>query len=94
MVPVSGNASSGVGIESAGEVEFALYPNPVMDVLNIASGASINHITVYDAAGRVLIEAAHNQEQFAVLNTTVLSSGMYVIHVQTTQGLISSKFVK
>ena len=72
------------------EDKFSVYPNPVKDILNIESAASVDKITVYDVLGKVVL-----QEKPGKISPTVnmgsLSSGTYMVKVTIGN---NSKIVK
>lgn len=94
LVPVSGNASSGVSVQEMNTSTITIYPNPVNDVLNVSASTQIVQITVFDAAGRMVDSKTLNNEQFTTINTEVLSAGMYTIQILTTDGMVTAKFIK
>ena len=46
---------------------ISVYPNPVVDVVNITSGESIDLVRVYDLTGRIVMQANPSKQNF-VLN--------------------------
>lgn len=70
------------------------YPNPTENQLQIVSPNVILAIEVFDLKGaRVLSESGINQER-ALLNTSSLNTGMYLVRVSGNQTVSSFKFVK
>lgn len=81
--------TSSLSVGKITTVDFSVYPNPANDVLNIQTNETIKQVTVYNMQGRKLI-----QEASSVLNITSLSSGVYLVELQTTNGTSSVKFIK
>lgn len=100
----SGNNSDLIGLdsfsvdrplstESFAKNNFAVYPNPVADVVNIANlnGLEITSASITDINGRVVKQVNAAVE---AINVADLSSGVYFLKVTTTEGAGISKFVK
>ena len=71
---------------------FNLYPNPVNDVLNIASknGLNVNEVRITDLSGKVV----KTQKDVSSVNVSDLAVGTYIIDVTTNEGRATSKFIK
>lgn len=91
-----------VGIANlSGNGIVAAYPNPVQDILNIelASNASPNHtISISDMSGRMLVQnTVGNLSQkgnIVSISTADLTTGIYLLNVQTLNGINVIKFSK
>jgi hypothetical protein len=76
-----------------------IYPNPVMDVLNIRQvneGASIQSIRLLNTKGHIVLE--HRQFKNAhktieEIDVTHLPKGMYVIQISTDSGIVHKKVI-
>lgn len=83
--------NSPVGIEEVEEGCLAIFPNPVKDVLTINYDKAISQIDVYDVNGKLV-------KTFTTVGSTVnvsdLSAGVYMLNLQTEDGLIVKKIVK
>lgn len=82
-----------LGTESFAKNNFAVYPNPATDVLNIANvnKLEITKSTITDINGRIVKEANSSVEN---INVSELSSGVYFLKVTTLEGSGITKFVK
>jgi alpha-tubulin suppressor-like RCC1 family protein len=73
------------------ENKYAVYPNPVKDILNFDTEEAIIKIAVYDLSGRMIFSDT-------VLNNTVdvsnLKTGSYVLKAFTKNGVGNAKIVK
>jgi len=65
----------------------SVYPNPVVDVLNIAQTANVEVITL---TGQV-VATAQNVNTIDVSN---LETGVYFVRVETAEGIQTSKIIK
>lgn len=67
-----------------------IFPNPVVDYLTIKSDAKVNKVEVYDMSGRK-VNAILNENK---VNVADLTSGNYIINIETKEGKVSKKFIK
>ena len=74
---------------------FSLYPNPVIDVLNISSKNSIEvqSIGVYDVLGQLII-AIPNANAVTKIDVSKLATGNYFLKMNTNKGSSNMKFLK
>ena len=84
-------ANSPVDIEEVDENGLAIFPNPVKDVLNINYDKAISQIDVYDVNGKLV-------KTFTTVGSSInvsdLSDGVYMLNIQTEEGLVVRKIVK
>lgn len=90
------------GISALELAEINLYPNPVNDILNIASSETISEIEIVNVMGQVVKRVEVNADN-AACNVEDLVSGVYVIRIRTfapstssgsETAVIQRKFVK
>jgi len=67
--------------------QLELYPNPVKDILNITTNADVKSFTIRDLTGKTLL-VYYAQP---TINMAHLSKGIYLLQVQTAEGLIERK---
>ncbi|WP_432409953.1 T9SS type A sorting domain-containing protein [Rasiella sp. SM2506] len=83
----------GVGEVSQVDSKISFYPNPVKDVLNIASTSLMKKAVVYSITGQVVL-----QKELSNTNNTLtlsgLNSGIYIVQVETVDNIQSFKFIK
>jgi len=72
---------------------FIVYPNPVINELNIATSknTTVEKVSIYSLTGQ-LIKIAEGNEK--TIDMSDLSSGNYFIKIQTNQGVINKKVIK
>lgn len=74
--------------------QLNVYPNPTTDMLNVSYNDIISEVSIFDLSGRQILEKEVNQLS-TVLETVRLSSGTYLLKVQTQNGESSTvKFIK
>src|SRR5690554_1986794 len=70
---------------------WAIYPNPVKDILYMERLDQVKSYVIYDVAGRKL-EQFHNTTK--QINVSHLSNGVYLLQIHTDKGQVSKKFIK
>ena len=67
-----------------------LYPNPTQDVLNIKSDKEILNVQIIDMQGKLV------KTVFAInqLDIRALPKGVYVVRVETSEGIFTEKVRK
>lgn len=87
------NISSLVAVSSVNKAQAKVYPNPVTDVVNIDASSKVNTVAVYDLSGKVVsthtLNAVKNQ-----INLGKLTSGVYMLKIDTENGTQTVKVVK
>ncbi|MCS3869147.1 hypothetical protein J3D55_002063 [Chryseobacterium ginsenosidimutans] len=69
---------------------IAIFPNPVKNILNIASESDVLSLEVYDNLGR-LITKVNNQKSVKVED---FAKGVYYLKIQTKDKIYYEKFIK
>lgn len=74
-------------------VSMNVYPNIFNNKINIEADAQLNSYVIYEISGKVIQEGQLNGKQ-AIVNTQSINSGIYLLMVNTSEGLVSKKIVK
>jgi hypothetical protein len=83
-----------LGIEEFNITDTNIYPNPVKDVLNIELINQTNaDASLFDTNGRLFIKQKLQNLQTPI-NLETLSSGVYVLKIQTENGFATKRIVK
>ncbi len=82
-----------VGLNEEELMSISIYPNPSNDVLNITSDDNMLGYTIYDFAGKVVMQNSNTSTEWSV-PVVNLSNGLYNIHVRTNNGVVFRNFVK
>jgi hypothetical protein len=84
------STNCGVGIdEETNNISFSIYPNPASDQITIDSEEMIEGITIFNMFGELVQRVT--SATFSVEN---LSNGVYVMNIQTANGVVRSRFIK
>jgi len=70
--------------------QFSLYPNPAQNQVNIQlqEGITLKKVTIYNTLGQFVSTSKEK-----IINTTNLSSGMYLVEIETNQGKATKQIV-
>lgn len=75
--------------------EIAVYPNPVITEVNIASDAPVSEITLYSTIGKCVHRELFNTQKSLTIQLTQLPKGIYHIQIRRVTGeIIRRKIVK
>lgn len=80
--------------ELSGRSDVVVFPNPTNGILNIKSGSQISSIKVFDLQGRLKLHKDNSLEMKGVLNTSTLHSGIYLIAIESEDGMYYQKLIK
>lgn len=74
------------------ENKFNIYPNPVIDVLQIRNNVNspISAVKITDSTGRIILTEYNKQE----IDVSHLSNGIYFIEVESDNGIEALRFIK
>jgi len=70
--------------------KLSIFPNPVRDILNIASGQEVLSVQIYDNLGRI-ISTEKNKKSLKVAD---FAKGTYYMKIQTKDDVFYEKFLK
>ncbi|MBI9038616.1 MAG: T9SS type A sorting domain-containing protein [Bacteroidales bacterium] len=71
-------------------LEVNIYPNPASDVLNIVSNNTITRIRVMNFVGQRILDNIVNETSLNI-NTSAYQSGVYIVSVETSNGVRTEK---
>jgi hypothetical protein len=78
--------------EQAEKIEFSIYPNPVNDLLNIASGEEMTQVEIFNQLGQRVYSQVVKDTRFT-MNTTGFNSGVYFVRITTEKGTATEKIM-
>ncbi len=73
------------------ELNIEIFPNPIIDIINIGSKETVLSINIYDEKGQ-LMKTTDNIN--SPIDVTDLPSGMYLINIQTENNTYTRKIIK
>lgn len=82
-----------LGVDELTNASLSVYPNPTSDKLNIvlASEVMVREMKLINALGQIVYTNARLNENTIVLNVADYPSGIYVVSVQTDEGIYTKK---
>jgi len=72
------------------ETNVSIYPNPASDVLNVVANTNIKRVRIINFIGQIMFDNSVNNSSINI-NTSVYQSGVYIISVETSNGVITEK---
>lgn len=87
---------TGTGNESAIHDNLAIYPNPGPGVFQIESKniRQLLHASVYDLSGQKVCDVTFSPGDQAVFDISEVLDGMYIVRVETGDGILVDRLVK
>ncbi len=76
------------------EIALLVYPNPAVDVVNVASDENLSEIRLIDLNGRLIQKFNANGQRTVRISVSDLPSGMYLMQITTESGRLVREFVK
>ncbi len=89
-------SSSVTSIIEQNQLSVSLFPNPVFDNLkiNLTNNMQLNSFFITDITGQVVKEQHQDINTVRKLDVSNLRTGIYLIHLETSQGQFVRKFTK
>jgi hypothetical protein len=87
----------GVGVYSNSESSINIWPNPVKDLLYISSESEQHHNVDYQVVnmmGEIVLAGKLAAATTSTISTHELATGLYIIQVTTSKGILTRKFLK
>lgn len=78
--------------DTNGELAVSMYPNPAQNSLTIQTKERAK-VTIMDLNGRILLESAIDANT-ATIGIETLKTGMYLVRVETAEGVATKKLLK
>jgi Domain of unknown function (DUF2436). len=83
--------SNSTGLNELEDTQVNVYPNPANSTLYVNATSNINKIEVFNMLGQNVMTVAVNDNN-ASINTSNLSTGMYMLKLHTDNGVVNQKF--
>ncbi len=88
---VTCDTNTGTDLETANN-NINIFPNPAHKTVNIYSTETINKITLFASDGKCLISKTTPFKK-TTLNINSLSSGLYIVKIETPKGIVTKKLL-
>lgn len=72
----------------------SIYPNPVLNTLNISSEIVVQSAEVYDVTGRMVKSVKFNGLTTNAINVSSLTGGNYIVKLKSGEQTVARKFIK
>ncbi|MGB0198718.1 MAG: T9SS type A sorting domain-containing protein [Flavobacteriaceae bacterium] len=72
---------------------LSVYPNPVVDRINISAGSSIDQVRIFDLVGRMVKQATPSSNDFSI-DVADLNKGVYMVQLKAGNKETTLKIVK
>nr|HPI84982.1 T9SS type A sorting domain-containing protein [Bacteroidales bacterium] len=79
-----------VGTPETEEVSFSVYPNPVVNEMNITSNTEMTRIEIFNQLGQKVFARDMNDLRYKV-NAAEFNNGVYTIRITTESGVTTKK---
>lgn len=85
-------ANDALGVENVNLDKLSIYPNPLTDILTIQSNDKIQSLEIWNIGG---VQVYDNDNLVGKsINLSALSSGVYIMKIQTSEGFEFKKLIK
>ena len=84
---------SGYSVAEQVEIKATLYPNPAKESVSILAEDGIQEVTVCNLLGQQILARKLEGENKYTINTSGLSSGIYMVKITTEKGRIAKRLV-
>jgi len=71
--------------------EISVYPNPANNLLFINRFIKNSKMSIFDISGKIIINKKVTKNQIDISN---FQNGIYIINIETENGIVTKKFVK
>jgi multidrug transporter EmrE-like cation transporter len=92
-IDFTANVTTGLSANSFDNGNFAYYPNPVKDVLNLSYTNEITNVAVYNLLGQLVISKSLNSNQ-SKIDMSKLTKGTYLVKVTADNQVKTLKIIK
>lgn len=80
-----------LGLDEQANVYVNVYPNPTSDWLAVQSESPVKNMTVYSISGQAFAPVKINDNR---LDVSGLAAGVYLVRIETTNGIVTKRFEK
>ncbi|WP_432673010.1 S8 family serine peptidase [Flavobacterium sp. SM2513] len=92
---ISGFDQANLSSDTFNKEKISVYPNPLSDVLNVASSSDFfTGYQLYDIQGRLIKKELLSDLSSFQINTSSLSKGLYILNLVSPNGNFARKIIK
>lgn len=75
---------------------ISVFPNPTFGEVNIflSQSLNINNITIFDLSGRIVLNKIWESQELIRFDLSNIQSGVYIIKIETSKGVVYKKIIK
>jgi hypothetical protein len=73
--------------------QIRMFPNPAKDQLNISAPTNLEHIAMYDMAGKLIFKNDNLTSNSQVLQLEEIASGLYMVQIKTSTTTTLKKLI-
>ncbi|MEJ2594876.1 MAG: T9SS type A sorting domain-containing protein [bacterium] len=88
--PVTIDDCTGIGDNVS--TDISIHPNPANDFVNIQTGSKLRTVSLFSLTGEMVINQEVNGNEYQ-LNTSALPAGLYLIKIDTEEGVVSQRLI-
>ena len=74
--------------------QMSVYPNPFIREILITSEQNLKNVTLSDFTGKIIMTKKIQGKEFRLLTDKALTSGLYMLYIETTAGLSTFRVIK
>ncbi|OQA92212.1 MAG: hypothetical protein BWY27_00375 [Bacteroidetes bacterium ADurb.Bin234] len=82
--------TSSINDRTENENQVNIYPNPANDVVNVVSNKEFTQLKVLNLLGQVIFNKEVKTKEYTI-NTSHFNPGLYIVQLQTPDGIINRK---
>jgi len=79
--------------ENEFEDDLKVYPNPVVDEINIISNEEIIQVILFDRDGKIVFNSEPNKRTTTIFNTQSFTNGVYFLNIKTYNKSFVNKII-
>lgn len=83
-----------VSVSELDEMNASLYPNPVLDKLNIELDSEIRSITLTNVVGVVVFKTNKVKGNLFTLDVSSIPNGAYIVNIESEKGKVQKRVLK
>ena len=83
-----------LSVPSANQTTYQVFPNPFTNTIQVISSEEMIELSIYDIVGKKIWHKTNVNQNSETIDLATLNTGVYLLKIKTTNGLITHKLVK